>query len=124
MFTLKYKADGTIDKHKAFSFVAKLNTIRVLLSAAANKDWSLYQLDVKNAFLNEDLKGEVYMNPPPRFEAQFNNRVCKLLKSLYGLKQSPRAWFDRFSTYIKSQRYNQGNLITHCSPKSQRQGKL
>ena len=79
-----------------------LNTVRVLLSIAMNKDWPLYQLDVNNAFLNGDLKEEVYMSSHPRFEAQFNNRVCKLWKSLYGLKQSPRVWSDRSATFIKS----------------------
>ncbi|KAA0025288.1 Cysteine-rich RLK (receptor-like protein kinase) 8 [Cucumis melo var. makuwa] len=60
-------------------------------------------LDVKNAFLNGDLVEEIYMSPPPGFEAQFGQHVCKLQKSLYGLKQSPRAWFDRFTTFVKSQ---------------------
>ena len=87
MFTLKYRTNGTIDRHKArlvakeftqtygidysetFSHVAKLSTIRVLLSVVANIDWSLYQLDVKNASLNGDLKEEVYMSLSPRFEA-------------------------------------------------------
>ncbi|KAL0554130.1 hypothetical protein IC582_008044 [Cucumis melo] len=127
VFSLKYKADGTLDRHKArlvakgftqtygidysetFSPVAKLNTVRVLLSVAVNKDWPLYQPDVKNAFLNGDLVEEVYMSPPPGFEAQFGQQVCKLQKSLYGLKQSPRAWFDRFTTFVKSQGYSQGH---------------
>ncbi|KAL4030974.1 hypothetical protein IC575_009229 [Cucumis melo] len=127
MFSLKYKAYGTLDRHKArlvangftqtygidysetFSTVAKLNTVRVLLSVALNKYWLLYQLDVKNAFLNGDLVEEVYMSPSPRFEAQFGQQMCKLQKSLYGLKQSPRAWFDRFTTFVKSQGYSQGH---------------
>ncbi|KAL0544471.1 hypothetical protein IC582_019587 [Cucumis melo] len=99
VFTLTYKADGTLDRHKA----------RVLLSVAVKKDWHLYQLDVKNAFLNGDLVEEVYMSPPSGFEAQFGQQVCKLQKSLYGLKQSPRAWFDRFTTFVKSQGYSQGH---------------
>ena len=87
VLVLKYKAYGTIDKHKArlgskgftqtyeidyfetFSLVAKLNTIRVLLFVAVNKDWPLRQLDVKNEFLNEDLKEVLYMSPPLGFEA-------------------------------------------------------
>ena len=104
MFTLKYKADGTLDRHKAklvakeftqtygvdystnFSTVTKLNTVRVLLSVVVYKDGLLYQLDVKNAFLNGDLELEVYMSPPSRFEVQFDHWVCKLQKSLYELK--------------------------------------
>ena len=127
MFTLKYKTDGTLDRYKAklvakgftqtygvdysetFSPVAKLNTVRVLLSVAINKNWPLYQLDVKKTFINGDLEEEVYMSPPPGFEAQFDHRVCKLHKSLYGLKQSLRAWFDKFTTFVKSEGYNLGH---------------
>jgi hypothetical protein len=85
-----------------------LNTIRILLSLAANLDWPLHQLDVKNAFLNGDLEEEVYMDGPPGFEEKFGSKVCKLKKSLYGLKQSPRAWFEKFSRSVKKQGYTQG----------------
>lgn len=72
-----------------------------------NNEWPLYQLDVKNAFLNRDLKEEVYMTIPPRLENSSNNRlVCKLKKSLYGLKQSPRAWFDRFAKTVIANGYH------------------
>ena len=85
---------------------AKLNSIRVLLSLAANLDWPLQQLDVKNAFLNGDLHKEVNMDSPPRF-IQKENLVCKLKKSLYGLKQSPREWFERFTQAMKKQSFQQ-----------------
>ena len=125
VFTIKYKSDGTIERYKArlvakgftqtygidytetFAPVAKLNTVRILLSLAANLDWPLHQLDIKNAFLNGDLDEEVYMTIPPGFEKSNKGQVCKLMKSLYGLKQSPRAWFDRFTTEIKRQGYQQ-----------------
>ena len=81
----------------------------VLLSIVVNKDLSLYQLDVNNAFLNGDLVEEVYMSSPLEFEAQFGQHVCKLQKSLYGLKQTPIAWFDRFTIFVKSQGYSQGH---------------
>ena len=110
IFNVKYKVDGNIDIYKArlvakgfmqtygvdyqetFAPVAKLNTVQVLHSIAVNNDWPLYQLDVKNAFLNGDLNEEVYMDIPPGFkDAEKKNRVCRLKKSLYGLTQSLRA---------------------------------
>ena len=90
-----------IDYQETFSPVAKLNTVRVLLSLAVNLNWSLHQLDVKNVFLNGDLE-EVYMHIPVGIETTSNfNDVGRLQKSLYGLKQSPRAWFERFTKVVK-----------------------
>lgn len=67
--------------------MAKIDTIRVLLSISTNKNWLLYQFEVKNAFLHDDLKEEVYMEPLLGFTTGFPRlEVCKLKKSLYGFK--------------------------------------
>uniref|UniRef100_A0A8R7UAT4 Reverse transcriptase Ty1/copia-type domain-containing protein n=1 Tax=Triticum urartu TaxID=4572 RepID=A0A8R7UAT4_TRIUA len=74
-----------------------MNSIRTLISCAVNLGWDIYQMDVKNAFLHGDLQEEVYMHITPEFESsQTIGKVMRLHPSLYGLKQSPRAWFDRF----------------------------
>ncbi|KAK1431416.1 hypothetical protein QVD17_07875 [Tagetes erecta] len=99
LFSVKHKPD-----------VSKFDTIRVLFSVAANKGWPLHQFDVKNAFLHGDLKEEVYMEAPPGFQNDFKSEeVCRLKKSLYGLKQSPRAWFGRFTIAMKKYGYHQSN---------------
>ncbi|BBN69747.1 hypothetical protein Prudu_1152S000100 [Prunus dulcis] len=93
IFTVKYKVGGSIDRYKArlekFVPVAKINTIHVnvLFYLAANLDWPLLRYDVKNAFLHGDLQEEVYIDPPPGIPmTSTSNTVCKLRKSLYGLK--------------------------------------
>lgn len=83
----RYTQTHGIDYSETFFPIAKIDTIRVLLSIEANKDWPLLQFDVKNAFLHGDLKEEVYMEDPPGFSEEFNkNDVCRLKKALYGLK--------------------------------------
>ena len=68
----------------------------MVISIVASQDWPLHQMDVKNAFLHGDLKEEIYMVLPPGLSSSSSLDVCKLKRSLYGLKQSPRAWFDKF----------------------------
>lgn len=77
--------------------MVKLNTIWVLLSIAANLDWPLQQLDIKNIFWNEKLE-EVYMTGNSK---KGESMVCKLKKSSNGLKKSPRTWFNRFAQVVR-----------------------
>ena len=79
-----------IDYQETFAPVAKMNSIQVILSCAANLGWPLQQLDVKNAFLHGGLEEEVYMDIQPGFSSQSTvGKVYRLKKALYGLKQSP-----------------------------------
>jgi Reverse transcriptase (RNA-dependent DNA polymerase) len=90
-----------IDYHETFAPVAKMNTVRILLSIAVNNGWNLNQMDVKNAFLQGTLEEEVYMTLPPGHKKKnMSNIVCRLKKSIYGLKQTPRAWYDKLNYFF------------------------
>ena len=119
IFKTKHRPDGSIDKHKArlvargftqqlgidygdtFSPVVKPATVRLVLALAVSRGWILRQIDVSNAFLHGYLSEDVYMQQPPGFEdARYPSHVCKLQRALYGLKQSPRAWYARLSSRL------------------------
>ena len=91
-----------VDYFDTFSPVAKMTYVRLFISLAATYKWDLHQLDIKNVFFHGDLQEEVYMEQPLGFVTQGEIRkVCRLRKSLYGLKQSPRAWFGKFSQAVE-----------------------
>ncbi|KAJ4717199.1 Retrovirus-related Pol polyprotein from transposon TNT 1-94 [Melia azedarach] len=90
-----------VDYNEIFSPVVRHTSIRVLLAIVAHQDLELEQLDVKTAFLHGELEEEIYMTQPDGFQVPGKeDYVCKLKKSLYGLKQSPRQWYKRFDSYM------------------------
>lgn len=93
------------DFKETFSPVVKPATIRLILSVAVTKGWHLRQVDVNNAFLNGDLTDDLFMQQPPGYE-QFGPNgerlVCRLTKALYGLRQAPRAWFEKLKQFLVS----------------------
>lgn len=118
VFKIKEKTDGSIDRFKArlvargfnqqfgvdynetFSAVVRFTSIRTILAVAANRRMKLKQFDIKTAFLNGKLDDVVYMKQPIGF-SDGTDKVCRLIKSLYGLKQAARCWAKRFSDFVK-----------------------
>jgi len=114
VFPIKLCSDSSLDYKKAqsvalgnrkeygigydrtFAHVAKMATIQTILAIIVSQSWPLHQIDAKNSFLHDDLKEEIYMRLPSGPSTSID--VCKLRQSLYGLKKSPQAWFEKFCT--------------------------
>ena len=124
VFKTKMNADGSINKHKArlvaqgfaqqhgidyeetFAPVVKYVSLRAVLAIANQHNMELHQMDVNSAYLNGDIDADIFMRQPEGFIDPNNpNKVCKLRKGLYGLKQGGRIWNEKIDTYLKSQGY-------------------
>ncbi|GJW14881.1 retrovirus-related pol polyprotein from transposon TNT 1-94 [Tanacetum coccineum] len=98
-----------IDYDETYAPVARLESIRMLLTYACALDFKLFQMDVKSAFLNGFINEEVYMAQPPRFiDFEKPDHVYKLNKALYGLKQAPKSWYDRLKAFLIKHEYKMG----------------
>ncbi|KAI3735152.1 hypothetical protein L6452_14640 [Arctium lappa] len=106
-----YRQDEGIDYDETFAHIARLEAIRIFLAYFAHKNFRVFQMDVKSAFLNGELVEEVYMKQPPGFEDPIHlDYVYRLDKALYGLKQAHRAWYDTLSDFLLSNRYTRGKI--------------
>jgi isopentenyldiphosphate isomerase len=100
-----------LDFRETFAPVAHLEAIRILLAFAASKGFKLYQMNVKSAFLNGVIQEEVYVRQSLGFESpKYPNRMYKLSKALYELKQAPRAWYARLKTFLLEHGYVMGSV--------------
>ena len=124
MYKVKRDELGAIIKHKArlvargfvqreginfkevFALVARMESVRLLLAFVAAKDWHVHHLDVKSAFLNDELAETVFVRQPPGFAVKGEeHRVLQLRKVLYGLRQAPRAWNAKLDTTLGELRF-------------------
>ncbi|GJY35280.1 retrovirus-related pol polyprotein from transposon TNT 1-94 [Tanacetum coccineum] len=104
-----YRQEEGINFEESFTPVARLEAIRIFIANASSKNITVYQMDVKTAFLNVDLKEEVYVSQPEGFvDPDHANHVYRLKKALYGLKQAPRAWYETLSRFLLAIGFSKG----------------
>ncbi|KAJ9555966.1 hypothetical protein OSB04_010580 [Centaurea solstitialis] len=122
-----YRQQEGIDYNETFAPAARIDTIRMFLAYAAHKDFPVYQMDVKTAFLNDVLKEEVYVSQLEGFVDQDHpDHVYILDKALYGLKQAPRAWYDSLSQFLVESGYSkdyENTMSPSCALDSDPDGK-
>ncbi|XP_026387812.1 uncharacterized protein LOC113282888 [Papaver somniferum] len=120
VYKIKYNFDGSVERykdrlvvlgnrqvegvdyHETFAPVAKMVSVRTFLAVTVAQDWELHQMDVHIAFLHGDLDEEVYMQLPPGYSTTSSGKVCRLHRSLYGLRQAPRNWFSKLASALKA----------------------
>nr|GEX51091.1 hypothetical protein [Tanacetum cinerariifolium] len=114
-----HRQEEGIDYDEVFAHVARIEAIRLFLAYASFMDFTVYQMDVKSAFLYGTIEEEVYVSQPPGFvDSEFPDRVYKVEKALYGLHQAPRAWYETLSTYLLENRFRRGKIDkTFVKPK-------
>ncbi|GJX35423.1 putative ribonuclease H-like domain-containing protein [Tanacetum coccineum] len=106
-----YTQEEGIDYDEVFASVARIEAIRLFLAYASFKDFVVYQMDVKSAFIYGKIEEEVYVCQPPGFEdPDFRDRVYKVEKALYGMHQAPRAWYETLSTYLLDNGFQRGKI--------------
>ncbi|GJW73395.1 putative ribonuclease H-like domain-containing protein [Tanacetum coccineum] len=110
-----------IDYDEVFAHVARIEAIRIFLAYASYMGFTVYQMDVKSAFLYGQIEEEVYVCQPPGFEdPDHPDKVYKVVKALYGLHQAPRAWYDTLATYLLSNGFQRGQIDQTLFIKSQK----
>ncbi|GJW75716.1 putative ribonuclease H-like domain-containing protein [Tanacetum coccineum] len=106
-----HRQEEGIDYDEVFSLVARIEAIRLFLAYALFMGFTVYQMDVKSAFLYGTIEEEVYVSQPPGFvDPEFPDRVYKVKKALYGLHQAPRAWYETLSTYLMENGCRRGSI--------------
>ncbi|GKE41162.1 retrovirus-related pol polyprotein from transposon TNT 1-94, partial [Tanacetum coccineum] len=104
-----YRQEKGIDFEESFAPVARIEAIRIFIANAASKNMIIYQMDVKTAFLNGELKEEVYVSQPEGFiYPDHLTHVYRLKKDLYGLKQAPWVWYDTLSRFLLDNKSSKG----------------
>ncbi|GJS04390.1 retrovirus-related pol polyprotein from transposon TNT 1-94 [Tanacetum coccineum] len=107
LVTKGYAQKEGIDFEESIAPVARLEAVRLFIVYAANKSFTVYQMDVKTTFIYGPLKEEVYVNQPDGFDDPYHpDKVYRLKKALYGLKQAPRAWYDELSNFLVSKGFS------------------
>nr|GFB58702.1 retrovirus-related Pol polyprotein from transposon TNT 1-94 [Tanacetum cinerariifolium] len=106
-----YRQEEGLNFEESFALVARMEAIRIFLAYAAHKSFTMFQIDVKTAFLHGSLKEDMYVCQPEGFiDVDHPSHVYKLNKALYGLKQAPRAWYDELSTFLLQNHFTKGTI--------------